>query len=114
VLALRPASDGSADEALTRRLISALGLVDVRVLDHVVVTTQESISFAALGLIRIQGARPVQRFGGRGGVHRRCAGLPPARTGTDPQTEKQATADSQAFGETDRGDHTALLSSASG
>jgi DNA repair protein RadC len=51
VLALRPASDGSADEALTRRLISALGLVDVRVLDHVVVTTQESISFAALGLI---------------------------------------------------------------
>jgi len=56
----------------------------------------------------------VQRFGERGGAHRRCAGLPPARTGTDPQTEKQATADSQAFGETDRGDHTALLSSASG
>ena len=45
------AEPSSADEALTRRLVSALGLVDVRVLDHVVVTTQESISFAQRGLI---------------------------------------------------------------
>ena len=45
------AEPSSADEALTRRLISALALVDVRVLDHVVVTTQESISFAQRGLI---------------------------------------------------------------
>ena len=45
------AEPSSADEALTRRLMSALALVDVRVLDHVVVTTQESISFAQRGLI---------------------------------------------------------------
>lgn len=45
------AEPSSADEAMTQRLISALSLVDVRVLDHVVVTTQESISFAERGLI---------------------------------------------------------------
>jgi len=45
------AEPSSADEALTRRLVSALGLVDVRVLDHVVVTTQESVSFAERGLL---------------------------------------------------------------
>ena len=45
------AEPSSADEAMTRRLQDALMLVDVRVLDHVVVTTQESISFAQRGLI---------------------------------------------------------------
>jgi DNA repair protein RadC len=45
------AEPSRADEALTRRLISALALVDVRVLDHVVVTTQESVSFAERGLL---------------------------------------------------------------
>ena len=45
------AEPSSADEALTRRLVSALGLIDVRVLDHVVVTTQESVSFAERGLL---------------------------------------------------------------
>jgi DNA repair protein RadC len=45
------AEPSSADEALTRRLVSALSLVDVRVLDHIVVTTQESISFAEKGLL---------------------------------------------------------------
>ncbi|MCU0972033.1 MAG: DNA repair protein RadC, partial [Gammaproteobacteria bacterium] len=40
-----------ADEALTRRLRDALALIDVRVLDHVVVTTQESVSFAERGLL---------------------------------------------------------------
>ena len=45
------AEPSNADEAMTQRLISALSLVDVRVLDHVVVTTQESISFAEKGLL---------------------------------------------------------------
>jgi DNA repair protein RadC len=45
------AEPSSADEAMTQRLISALGLVDVRVLDHVVVTSQGFVSFAERGLI---------------------------------------------------------------
>ena len=45
------AEPSSADEALTRRLQDALQLVDVRVLDHVVVTTQGSVSFAERGLL---------------------------------------------------------------
>jgi DNA repair protein RadC len=45
------AEPSSADEALTRRLISALALVDVRVLDHVVVGAQESVSLAESGLL---------------------------------------------------------------
>jgi DNA repair protein RadC len=45
------AEPSAADEALTRRLQDALMLVDVRVLDHVVVTTQESVSFAERGLL---------------------------------------------------------------
>jgi DNA repair protein RadC len=45
------AEPSSADEALTRRVISALALVDVRVLDHVVVTSQECASLAECGLI---------------------------------------------------------------
>jgi hypothetical protein len=40
------AEPSSADEASTRRLREALGLVDVRVRDHVVVTSQECVSFA--------------------------------------------------------------------
>ncbi|MGB5741688.1 MAG: JAB domain-containing protein, partial [Sedimenticolaceae bacterium] len=40
-----------ADEAITRRVKDALSLVDVRVLDHFVVTAGESISFAERGLI---------------------------------------------------------------
>jgi DNA repair protein RadC len=39
------------DEAITRRLKSALGLVDIRVLDHFVVTTGETVSFAERGLL---------------------------------------------------------------
>ena len=38
-----------ADEAITRRIGDALALVDVRVLDHFVVTAEESISFAESG-----------------------------------------------------------------
>ena len=40
-----------ADEAITRRLKDALALVDVRVLDHFVVSAGESVSFAQRGLL---------------------------------------------------------------
>jgi len=40
-----------ADEAITRRLKDALALVDVRVLDHFVVSAGESMSFAERGLL---------------------------------------------------------------
>jgi DNA repair protein RadC len=41
----------SADVALTRRLTAALALVDVRVLDHMVVTAQSCLSMAQQGLL---------------------------------------------------------------
>ncbi len=41
----------SADEAITKRLVEALALIDVRVLDHVVVGVGESVSFAERGLL---------------------------------------------------------------
>lgn len=40
-----------ADEAITRKLKEALSLVDVRVLDHFVVTAGEAVSFAERGLL---------------------------------------------------------------
>lgn len=40
-----------ADRQITRRLVDALALVDVRVLDHVVVGDGEPVSFAERGLI---------------------------------------------------------------
>ena len=40
-----------ADEALTQTLKSALALIDVRVLDHVIVTQGDSLSMAEKGLI---------------------------------------------------------------
>lgn len=40
-----------SDQALTRRLQDALALVEVRVLDHFVVTFEETTSFAERGLI---------------------------------------------------------------
>ena len=40
-----------ADEAITKRLKEALALVDIRVLDHFIVTAGESVSFAERGLI---------------------------------------------------------------
>ena len=40
-----------ADEALTQTLKAALGLVDVRVLDHFVVTRTEAVSMAQRGLL---------------------------------------------------------------
>lgn len=47
-----PSGDATAsqqDHALTRRLKEALGLVDIRLLDHFVVTADEFTSLAALG-----------------------------------------------------------------
>ena len=45
------AEPSHADEAITRRLKDALALVDVRVLDHFVVSSGESVSFAERGLL---------------------------------------------------------------
>ena len=45
------AKPSRADEALTQTLKAALGLVDVRVLDHFVVTPTEAVSMAELGLL---------------------------------------------------------------
>ena len=45
------AEPSRADEMLTRRLKDALALVDVRVLDHFVVSGGESVSFAERGLL---------------------------------------------------------------
>ena len=45
------AEPSHADEAITRKLKDALALVDVRVLDHFVVSAGESVSFAQRGLI---------------------------------------------------------------
>jgi len=45
------AEPSRADEALTRRLRDALGLVDIRVLDHFVVGDGEAVSFAERGLL---------------------------------------------------------------
>jgi DNA repair protein RadC len=45
------AEPSHADEAITRRLRDALALVDVRVLDHFVVSAGESVSFAESGLL---------------------------------------------------------------
>ena len=40
-----------ADQTLTRRLVDALRLIDIRVLDHLVVGGATSVSFAERGLI---------------------------------------------------------------
>lgn len=45
------AEPSRADEALTQRLIQALALVDIRVLDHLVVGDGEITSFAERGLL---------------------------------------------------------------
>jgi DNA repair protein RadC len=45
------AEPSAADEAVTRRLRDALSLVDIRVLDHFVVSAGESVSFAERGLL---------------------------------------------------------------
>ncbi len=45
------AQPSRADEALTQTLKAALGLVDVRVLDHFVVTRAQAVSMAEMGLL---------------------------------------------------------------
>jgi DNA repair protein RadC len=45
------ASPSRADEALTQTLKAALALIDVRVLDHFVVTSTQAVSMAELGLL---------------------------------------------------------------
>ena len=45
------AEPSQADLRITERLKSALSLVDVRVLDHVIVATEGAVSFAERGLI---------------------------------------------------------------
>jgi len=45
------AEPSEADRAITRRLIDALGLVDVRVLDHFIIGGDEHYSFAEHGLL---------------------------------------------------------------
>ena len=45
------AQPSRADEALTQTLKAALALVDVRVLDHFVVTSSKAVSMAEMGLV---------------------------------------------------------------
>lgn len=45
------AEPSAADIAITRRLQVALNTIDVRVLDHLVVSGEDAVSFAARGLI---------------------------------------------------------------
>ena len=45
------AEPSQADQAITKRLKEALALVDVRVLDHFIVTCGESVSLAERGLL---------------------------------------------------------------
>jgi DNA repair protein RadC len=45
------AEPSAADRTLTERLKQALGLIDVRVLDHIVVSATEFVSFAQRGWI---------------------------------------------------------------
>ncbi|MBX9607092.1 MAG: DNA repair protein RadC [Gammaproteobacteria bacterium] len=45
------AEPSAADGAITRRIVDALALIDVRVLDHLVVGEREAVSMAALGML---------------------------------------------------------------
>ena len=40
-----------ADQLLTRQLRESLSMIDVRVLDHLIVAGQQTVSFAELGLL---------------------------------------------------------------
>ena len=46
---MRIAEPSEADRGITRKLSNALALVDVRLLDHLVVTDGDVVSFAARG-----------------------------------------------------------------
>lgn len=45
------AEPSQADQSITKRLKESLALVDIRVLDHFIVTCSESLSFAERGLL---------------------------------------------------------------
>ncbi len=45
------AEPSQADQRITQRLKDALALVDIRVLDHFIVTAEDSLSFAEKGLL---------------------------------------------------------------
>lgn len=45
------ARQSSADEALTQHLLKALALVDIKVLDHVIIAGNQSLSFKEQGLL---------------------------------------------------------------
>ncbi len=45
------AQPSQADELLTRNLKEALGLIDVKVLDHFIVAGSQTVSFAERGLL---------------------------------------------------------------
>jgi len=45
------AEPSQADELSTRRLVEALRLVDIRVLDHLIIAGSEVVSFAERGLL---------------------------------------------------------------
>ena len=45
------AEPSQADELITQRLKEALGLVDIRILDHIIVAGGDTISFAEKGLL---------------------------------------------------------------
>jgi DNA repair protein RadC len=45
------AEPSQADQSITKTLIQALSLVDVRVLDHLIIGDSEAVSFAERGLI---------------------------------------------------------------
>jgi DNA repair protein RadC len=45
------AEPSQADQRITQRVKDALALVDIRVLDHFIVTAEDSLSFAEKGLL---------------------------------------------------------------
>jgi DNA repair protein RadC len=45
------AEPSHADELITKRLVSSLSLIDVRVLDHLIIAGDDVVSFAERGLI---------------------------------------------------------------
>jgi len=45
------AEPSTADQQITDRLVKALDMIDVRVIDHMVVGDQEVVSFAERGLL---------------------------------------------------------------
>jgi DNA repair protein RadC len=45
------AEPSSADKRITERLVAALGLLDIRVLDHIIVGSGCEFSFAEQGLL---------------------------------------------------------------